>query len=124
MHLPWKRCKRVKVTSSRERISSRNAMNLCFFSSGTENVKRSVCTRCPRKMRRRVGTETHLAMCKKYPSWVRTVAATKKAQFAASKLEVRAISHPHSSPRCLSSMYWEQGTPSSRITWVATIPRV
>ena len=63
MHLPWKRCKRVKVASSRERISLRNATNLGFFCSGTENVRRSVSTRCPRKMRRRVGTETHLAMC-------------------------------------------------------------
>ena len=75
-------------------------------------------------MRRCVGTGTHFPRCKNYPSWVKIVAATKKAAFAASKLEDRFATEPQSSPRCLSSMYWEQGNPSSLNAFVATEPRV
>ena len=83
-----------------------------------------VSTRWPRKVRRCVGTGTHFPRCKKYPSWVKIVAATKKAAFAASKLEDRFATEPQSSPRSLSSMYWEQGNPSSLNAFVATEPRV
>ena len=52
------------------------------------------------------------------------VAATKKAAFEASKLEDRFPTESQSSPRCLSSMYWEQGNLSSLNAFVATEPRV
>ena len=71
-------------------------------------------------MRHCVGTGTHFPRCKKYPSWVKMVAATKKAACAASKMEDRFATELLSSPRCLSSMYWEQGNPSSLNAFMAT----
>ena len=66
-------------------------------------------------MRCCVGTGTHFPRCKKYPSWVKMVAATKKVACTASKLEDRFATEPQSSPRCHSS---------SLNVFVATDPRV